>query len=138
MVIFIFAVCAQAVLLKRLNVTQRCFSHVGQGYLDRLHCKTMILEYLAFEIDYKMYIFEGVLKSSVGILKLLEICKIKRKHNPSTGFACVNRMRKCKTSCYVCVTAVDKWGGPNRKPALLLQRDLSEAQEASYIEVLMA
>lgn len=93
---------------------------------------------LAFGIDYNMFIFRGILKPSIGVRTLLEIHKIKTKHDHLTGFACVNRMRKCKTSCYVCVTAVDKCGGPNRKPALLLQRDLSEAQEASYIEVSMA
>lgn len=47
-------------------------------------------------------------------------------------------MRKCKASCYVSVTAVDKWGGPHRKSVLHLQHDLSKAERLSLIEVSMA
>lgn len=46
-------------------------------------------------------------------------------------------MRKCKASCYVSVTAVDKWGGPHRKSVLHLQHDLSKAERLSLIEVSM-
>lgn len=38
-------------------------------------------------------------------------------------------MRKCKASCYVCVTATDKQKPLDRKSAQLLQCDLPEAEE---------
>lgn len=67
----------------------------------------------AFGMNCNLLVFKGMLKSSLVTLRLLETCRI--KNNVSTDFVCVNRMRKCKASCYVCVTAVDKWRGASRK-----------------------
>lgn len=49
-----------------------------------------------------------------------------RRRGGVVAGVCSNRMRKCETSCYVCVTAGDKWRGLRRKSAQLLQCDLLE------------